>query len=410
MKKIIILCIAALTCLAFASCGKQDTSGDVMAAYNAAKKLIDAGDYDAAEKIIDDAASKYGDGAMLDSLRRKMAPVSEPQAEEETAAQPAADDVFESVTEPYTDTGDDYLDDGLYPNDIFLDGEDLTAVYTTVAPVGESAQQSTTCAAAKTTTGQTTRRSGTQTTRPATTRQTTRPAATRQTTTQQTTTQAATTQAVTVTAPTNAHNTARDRATALSKTYLEQSSDSRSQLIARITENGFSEAEAAYAADHCGADWNNQAFKAAKKYAADGSASGGFSAKSMKKQLQSDGFTESEASYAVDHASIDWNAQAIKTAKTYLQLRKSATDYSGGFSYDSLVRQLEKAGFTHEQAVYGASRCGADWNEQAVLSAKALLHNDPEMTDKTLSEQLTTGELFGGFTAEQARYAVAHCR
>ena len=79
---------------------------------------------------------------------------------------------------------------------------------------------------------------------------------------------------------------------------------------------------------------------------------------------------------------------------------------SGGFSDDRMVRQLEKDGFTYEQAVYGAAGCGADWNEQAVLSAKAELQNEPDLSDAALLERLTSV----GFSESEARYALTRCR
>ena len=54
---------------------------------------------------------------------------------------------------------------------------------------------------------------------------------------------------------------------------------------------------------------------------------------------------------------------ALKKAKSYIDFQ--------AFSHDGLVEQLEFEGFSHEDAVYGADNCGADWNEQAVKKAKS---------------------------------------
>ena len=43
------------------------------------------------------------------------------------------------------------------------------------------------------------------------------------------------------------------------------------------------------------------------------------------------------------------------------------------FSYSGLVDQLRFEGYTHEEAVYAADNCGADWNKQAALKAKEYL-------------------------------------
>ena len=82
---------------------------------------------------------------------------------------------------------------------------------------------------------------------------------------------------------------------------------------------------------------------------------------------------------------------ALKSAKSYLDIMP--------FSYEGLIEQLEYEGFTHEQAVYGADKCGADWNEQAVKSAESYLDIMP-FSYEGLIEQLE----YEGFTHEQAVY------
>jgi hypothetical protein len=39
--------------------------------------------------------------------------------------------------------------------------------------------------------------------------------------------------------------------------------------------------------------------------------------------------------------------------------------------FDGLITQLEFEKYSHEDAVYGADHCNADWNEQAAKMAKA---------------------------------------
>lgn len=75
-----------------------------------------------------------------------------------------------------------------------------------------------------------------------------------------------------------------------------------------------------------------------------------FSYKGLVKQLEYEGFTNEEAVYAVDNCGADWNEQAAKKAKSYL-------DFSA-FSKQGLIDQLEYEGFTYEQAVYGAEANG----------------------------------------------------
>lgn len=75
-----------------------------------------------------------------------------------------------------------------------------------------------------------------------------------------------------------------------------------------------------------------------------------FSYKSLIKQLEYEKFSTEDAAYAADNCGADWNEQAAKSAKSYLELTS--------FSRDSLIKQLEYEGFTHEQAVYGAQAAG----------------------------------------------------
>ena len=90
-----------------------------------------------------------------------------------------------------------------------------------------------------------------------------------------------------------------------------------------------------------------------------------FSYEGLIDQLEYEGFTNAEATYAADHCGADWNEQALKSAKNYL-------DFSA-FSYDGLIDQLEYEEFTTEQATYGADNCGADWYAQAVKCAASYL-------------------------------------
>ncbi|MEA4896166.1 MAG: Ltp family lipoprotein [Oscillospiraceae bacterium] len=84
---------------------------------------------------------------------------------------------------------------------------------------------------------------------------------------------------------------------------------------------------------------------------------------------------------------------ALQKAKDYLSIT--------AFSHDGLVQQLEIGEkFAHEDAVYGADNCGADWNEQAAAKAKDYLDMMAFSRDG-LIEQLEVGEKF---THEQAVY------
>lgn len=118
-----------------------------------------------------------------------------------------------------------------------------------------------------------------------------------------------------------------------------------------------------------------------------------FSRQGLIDQLLFEGYSQAEAEYAVNNCGADWNAQALGSAKSYL-------DYSA-FSYNGLIHQLEFEGYTTEQATYGANNCGADWNEQAVKSAASYLEYS-SFSREGLISQLE----FEGFTYEQAVYGV----
>ena len=130
------------------------------------------------------------------------------------------------------------------------------------------------------------------------------------------------------------------------KSYINYSAFSREGLIAQLEFEKFSHEDAVYGADHCGADWNEQALKKAKAYLNYSA----FSYLGLIDQLEFDKFTSEQARYAVDRCGADWNEQAAKKAKSYLS-------YSS-FSREGLIAQLEFEKFTHEQAVYGVEANG----------------------------------------------------
>ena len=59
-----------------------------------------------------------------------------------------------------------------------------------------------------------------------------------------------------------------------------------------------------------------------------------------------EGFTEDEAEYGADNCGADWKEQAAKKAKSY--------EESLSMSQSELIDQLMYEGFTAEQAIYGA--------------------------------------------------------
>lgn len=75
-----------------------------------------------------------------------------------------------------------------------------------------------------------------------------------------------------------------------------------------------------------------------------------FSRPGLIKQLQFDQFSAADATYAADHVTVDWDAEADK----------KASDYVGytSFSHAGLIKQLQFDGFTAEQAAHGTASVG----------------------------------------------------
>ncbi len=75
-----------------------------------------------------------------------------------------------------------------------------------------------------------------------------------------------------------------------------------------------------------------------------------FSRSGLIDQLEYEGFTSSEAEYAVDHCGANWNEQAKLKAQEYLRFMS--------FSRSGLIDQLVYEGFTNSQASAAASAVG----------------------------------------------------
>ena len=84
---------------------------------------------------------------------------------------------------------------------------------------------------------------------------------------------------------------------------------------------------------------------------------------------------------------------ALRSAESYLAI--------SAFSHSKLIQQLEYEGYSSEEATYAADRCGANWCEQAAKSAEAYLKISAFSKDR-LIQQLE----YEGFTPTQAAYGV----
>ena len=119
-----------------------------------------------------------------------------------------------------------------------------------------------------------------------------------------------------------------------------------------------------------------------------------FSYLGLIKQLEYEQFTHDEAVYGADNCGANWYEQATKKAQDYLNTMS--------FSYSGLIKQLEYEQFTHDEAVYGADNCGANWYEQATKKAQDYL-NVMSFSRQELINQL----VYDGFSQNEAEYGVS---
>ena len=82
------------------------------------------------------------------------------------------------------------------------------------------------------------------------------------------------------------------------KNYLKTMGFSKTGLIKQLEFEGYSTSEATYAVNHCGANWKDEAVRVAKNYLKNMS----FSRQGLKDQLIFEGFTDLEAEYGVNQA------------------------------------------------------------------------------------------------------------
>lgn len=75
-----------------------------------------------------------------------------------------------------------------------------------------------------------------------------------------------------------------------------------------------------------------------------------FSRTGLIKQLKFEGYSTADATYAVDHITVNWTEQADRSAKQYMEMMH--------FSRSGLISQLKFEGFTTAQATHGATSVG----------------------------------------------------
>lgn len=76
----------------------------------------------------------------------------------------------------------------------------------------------------------------------------------------------------------------------------------------------------------------------------------GFSRTGLIEQLEFEGFSIEDATFAVDYLAPDWNAEAAEKAQSYIDMTS--------FSQQGLIEQLMFEGFDQAQAEYGVAAVG----------------------------------------------------
>lgn len=75
-----------------------------------------------------------------------------------------------------------------------------------------------------------------------------------------------------------------------------------------------------------------------------------FSRKGLIGQLEFEGYSNSDATYAVDSLNVNWNEQAAKSAAQYLEF--------SSFSRQGLIDQLVFEGYSTSEAEFGVNAVG----------------------------------------------------
>ena len=124
-------------------------------------------------------------------------------------------------------------------------------------------------------------------------------------------------------------------------------------------------------------------------------------------------YTQETAKYAADNCGADWQEVALRAAKEMLS--EQPDNYKGYYSREGMRYYLsEIKDFTKEEAAYAADNCGADWMEQARLQAQHTVDDEEGMgySERGLSLYLRSKADQGGcgFTTEEAAYAMEHIK
>ena len=177
---------------------------------------------------------------------------------------------------------------------------------------------------------------------------------------------------------------------------------SRDQLMNLLVgADKLSKANAKYAINHSGINWNKNAAEFAEEYIKDNTDEVDDSRRDvLKEYLTINGFTSSEADYAVKNAKIDWKKEAVKYAKYFLKY-----EASDDVSRKDVEEELAKAHFTKDEIQYATNNCGVDWKSLAYKSAKYFLETSYYVSRENVEEELANAH----FTKDEIQYAIDNC-
>lgn len=134
--------------------------------------------------------------------------------------------------------------------------------------------------------------------------------------------------------------------------------------------------------------------------AADAAAAAEAEARAAEEEAQAAAEAEEAAERAAAEAAAEEAARGTVAQQNALRSAESYLNFTA-FSYSGLIGQLEYEGYSTEDATWAVDRVGADWNEQAALSAASYLEFS-SFSRSGLIDQL----IFEGFTRAQAEYGV----
>jgi membrane protein involved in colicin uptake len=143
---------------------------------------------------------------------------------------------------------------------------------------------------------------------------------------------------------------AETEVTSTNETNEQSAADKAAEEQAAEEQAAAEQAAAEQAAAEAAANQPTMGEKNALRKADDYLAFTAFSYSGLIGQLEYEGYSTEEATYAVDNCGADWNEQAAKKAQQYI-------DYSS-FSRSGLIDQLIYEGFSADQAEYGATAVG----------------------------------------------------